>query len=311
MSIHVKRTCHDPQARPVARSSAALQSGGFASASAGSSPGSWRFRKNRSARSWTRSAPSSPSGISRSTSSSWSASNRSASCCSPDEELSEQRRLLIGSYFLAEYSLESAALFNPSIVPHPDQTGSAARRAAVHSQPARHRRRTHFLHHVSNRHHPSRSADRGIHPHRLPHRAAPDSKSRLREGAVRAKARRTGIDRRIHAPGHGQARRVVRTGRASRRSPGRTVPPAGWNDAGRSERRPGNLDAGPVQLRSSVPAGTGAVGTHPLPGHAVPAQRHRGRPLRLLPERRRHPHLLRDLHRLRRQGRDAGTGGDF
>jgi predicted GH43/DUF377 family glycosyl hydrolase len=38
------------------------------------------------------------------------------------EEISEQRKLLIGSYFLAEYSLESAALFNPSIVPHPDQT---------------------------------------------------------------------------------------------------------------------------------------------------------------------------------------------
>src|SRR5690242_16048645 len=39
-----------------------------------------------------------------------------------DEELSEQRQLLIGSYFLAEYSLESAALFNPSIVLHPDQS---------------------------------------------------------------------------------------------------------------------------------------------------------------------------------------------
>ena len=38
-------------------------------------------------------------------------------------DISEQRRLLIGSYFLTEYSLESAALFNPSIVPHPDQTG--------------------------------------------------------------------------------------------------------------------------------------------------------------------------------------------
>jgi len=38
-------------------------------------------------------------------------------------ELSEERRLLIGSYFMAEYSLESAALFNPSIVPHPDQSG--------------------------------------------------------------------------------------------------------------------------------------------------------------------------------------------
>ena len=43
-----------------------------------------------------------------------------------DGDLSEQRRLLIGSYFLAEYSLESAALFNPSIVPHPDQTGVPA-----------------------------------------------------------------------------------------------------------------------------------------------------------------------------------------
>jgi predicted GH43/DUF377 family glycosyl hydrolase len=40
--------------------------------------------------------------------------------------LSEARRLLIGSYFLAEYSLESAALFNPSIVPHPDQAGLPA-----------------------------------------------------------------------------------------------------------------------------------------------------------------------------------------
>ena len=37
-------------------------------------------------------------------------------------QLSEQRRELIGSYFLAEYSLESAALFNPSIVRDPDQS---------------------------------------------------------------------------------------------------------------------------------------------------------------------------------------------
>ena len=40
-----------------------------------------------------------------------------------NKEISAQRRLLIGSYFLAEYSLEAAALFNPSMVPHPDQTG--------------------------------------------------------------------------------------------------------------------------------------------------------------------------------------------
>ena len=37
-------------------------------------------------------------------------------------KLSDQQRLLIGACFLAEYSLESAALFNPSIVPHMDQT---------------------------------------------------------------------------------------------------------------------------------------------------------------------------------------------
>jgi predicted GH43/DUF377 family glycosyl hydrolase len=43
-----------------------------------------------------------------------------------DAEISEERKFLIGSYFLAEYSLESAALFNPSIVPHPDQTGLPA-----------------------------------------------------------------------------------------------------------------------------------------------------------------------------------------
>jgi predicted GH43/DUF377 family glycosyl hydrolase len=40
-------------------------------------------------------------------------------------DASEPRRQLIGSYFLAEYSLESAALFNPSIVPHPDQSDLA------------------------------------------------------------------------------------------------------------------------------------------------------------------------------------------
>ncbi len=35
---------------------------------------------------------------------------------------SDDQRQLIGAYFLHEYSFEAAALFNPSIVPHPDQT---------------------------------------------------------------------------------------------------------------------------------------------------------------------------------------------
>jgi predicted GH43/DUF377 family glycosyl hydrolase len=37
--------------------------------------------------------------------------------------LSPERRLLLGAYFTSEYAVESAALFNPSIVPHPDQKG--------------------------------------------------------------------------------------------------------------------------------------------------------------------------------------------
>lgn len=37
-------------------------------------------------------------------------------------ELDENRKVLIGSYFTMEYSIESAAFFNPSIVEHPDQS---------------------------------------------------------------------------------------------------------------------------------------------------------------------------------------------
>lgn len=40
--------------------------------------------------------------------------------------LSPERQLLIGALFSGEYALESAALFNPSIVPHPDQGGVPA-----------------------------------------------------------------------------------------------------------------------------------------------------------------------------------------
>jgi predicted GH43/DUF377 family glycosyl hydrolase len=39
------------------------------------------------------------------------------------DSLSGPRKLLIGAYFTQEYALEGAALFNPSMVPHPDQSG--------------------------------------------------------------------------------------------------------------------------------------------------------------------------------------------
>jgi predicted GH43/DUF377 family glycosyl hydrolase len=43
----------------------------------------------------------------------------------PGPQPSPERQMLIGAYFTHEYSPESAALFNPSIVPHPDQSGLA------------------------------------------------------------------------------------------------------------------------------------------------------------------------------------------
>ena len=43
-------------------------------------------------------------------------------CLPTREKLSQERQLLLGAYFTHEYSLEAAALFNPSIVPHPDQS---------------------------------------------------------------------------------------------------------------------------------------------------------------------------------------------
>ena len=44
----------------------------------------------------------------------------------PHAVLNKTQRCLIGAYFLHEYSFEASALFNPSIVRHPDQTGAPA-----------------------------------------------------------------------------------------------------------------------------------------------------------------------------------------
>jgi predicted GH43/DUF377 family glycosyl hydrolase len=47
-------------------------------------------------------------------------------CLAHGDEPTEERVLLLGAYFSHEYSLEAAALFNPSIVPHPDQSNLPA-----------------------------------------------------------------------------------------------------------------------------------------------------------------------------------------
>jgi len=44
----------------------------------------------------------------------------------PGQPLSEERKLLIGAYFSHEYSIEATALFNPSMIWHPDQSSLPA-----------------------------------------------------------------------------------------------------------------------------------------------------------------------------------------
>jgi predicted GH43/DUF377 family glycosyl hydrolase len=44
----------------------------------------------------------------------------------PGAKISEVRKLLLGATFTSEFAIEGAALCNPSIVAHPDQTGAAA-----------------------------------------------------------------------------------------------------------------------------------------------------------------------------------------
>lgn len=48
-----------------------------------------------------------------------------------EEDLTSSQKALIGSYFTMEYSIESAAFFNPSIVEHPDQSEIGAEEKRV------------------------------------------------------------------------------------------------------------------------------------------------------------------------------------
>ena len=68
------------------------------------------------------------------------------------DSLSESRKLLIGAYFTSEYSIEAAALFNPSIVAHPDQDGVDAGLPPLHHELSRHRGRPYLLAGLSQRH---------------------------------------------------------------------------------------------------------------------------------------------------------------
>ena len=98
-------------------------------AGAGRSPGARRGRRAGPGAS-TDEAPSdlrrdvgvaSATGTTTCPTSSSATSTRSRTGIADPQALSPTRRLLIGAYFTQEYAIEAAALFNPSMVAHPDQ----------------------------------------------------------------------------------------------------------------------------------------------------------------------------------------------
>ncbi len=93
--------------------------------------------------------------------------------------LSEARQLYIGALFSGEYALESAALFNPSIVAASGPIRTRRRRAAFHPEPARDGRGPHLLDRVSHRGHPRRSRDHHRGAVAFRHRARRSIRTRL------------------------------------------------------------------------------------------------------------------------------------
>ena len=169
-------------------------------------------------------------------------------------------KLLIGSYFLAEYSLESAALFNPSIVPHPDQSDlppGALRfilslRATGEGHISSITFRTGIIH-VDHRIEVLTPTGFLTEPRQIPN---PRYEKALFERKLFELGLTSEFTRRVMDKlGESFALEELRANLEAEVKQSRLSDGCG----GRPERRPGNLDAGPVQLRGSVSARTAAV----------------------------------------------------
>ena len=172
--------------------------------------------------------------------------------------------MLIGAYFTQEYALESAALFNPSMVWHPDQSGLDAGSAPVRAQPARHRRRAYLVDHVPQRH------DRRREPH--PHGradavrdgAGAGAQHALRQDPVLPQAARAGRRRPVYRQGPGHAQRPVHARRAAARHHAGPCTRAGRATRERAGR-PGDAHPGQGQLRDQLFPRAAHLGAGHLP----------------------------------------------
>ena len=178
---------------------------------------------------------------------------------------------MIGSYFLAEYSLEAAALFNPSIVPHPDQTGLPAGalrfilslRATGEGHISSITFRTGIIH-PDHRIEVCKPSGFLTEPRQIPNPV-------YEKGLFGRKLVELGLTgefahRVMNKIGESFTLEELRVSLQTEQF----RLPDGMG-TGRSKRRSRNLDAGPFQLRGPVSAGTGIVGAHHL--SATPSQR--------------------------------------
>ena len=214
------------------------------------------------------------------------------------DKLTRNRQLLIGSYFTMEYSIESAALFNPSIVQAPEPAKPARGGRALHHEPAGHRRGTCLVDRLSHRRDllGPRSPDGSPQPVRQSH-------SRFHRHAIRQAAllpQVTGHRRLTDRDGHRVAasRRLVHDdsiGASDRRGTGgsaRNAPSGG--------HRPKHPLAGAVQLPAGALARGGGLGSGHLSANQQREPRDRRPADGPLRRRRRDGDLLRHVYGLRR-----------
>ena len=204
------------------------------------------------------------------------------------QRLSEERKLLLGGYFTHEYSLEAAALFNPSMVPHPDQSdvppGSLrfilSLRATAEGHVSSIAFRSGMLDANSNitMDVPSRYS---LEPMQVPNSTfeKPLFERKLQELRLMGDFNREVLNGLPDAFTMEELRASIN--RAAEQLPDARA-------GNHQEHSQTNPDARQFQLRSAVRAGVGFVRTGFVPRHPFAEQRDRGCSLCPLPQRRRH-----------------------
>ena len=217
------------------------------------------------------------------------------------QSLSEERKLLLGGYFTHEYSLEAAALFNPSMVPHLDQSNlPPGSLRFILSLRATAKGRVSSIAFAAGYWTPASGVAMDL-PSRYSLEPMQVPNSTFEKPLFERKLQ----ELRLMGEFNGEVLNGLPdafTMEELRASIGRTVEqlPESERETTKSVARE-TLMLARIQLRSAVRAGVGFVGAGPVPRHSFAEQRDRGRSLRPFPKGRRHADLLCDLHGVRRQ----------